>query len=107
MKRPFSIFDFNKKEKSITILYRVVGKGTKQLSTLSTGTELDVLGPLGDGFTVDIEEDNILLIGGGMGIAPLFFLAKKLSSVKKQKNIKAKQITALLGAANKEEIILS
>jgi dihydroorotate dehydrogenase electron transfer subunit len=97
LRRPFSIFDFDAAEKKVEFIYRVVGKGTKVLSKLKIGTELDVLGPLGSPFSLNNMNKEINLIGGGMGIAPLFYLARKLE----------KQNAALkvyLGAADKSEL---
>ena len=95
LRRPFSIFDFDAAEKKLEIIYRVVGKGTKILSNLEKGTDLDLLGPLGTPFSLDEAGGNIHLIGGGMGIAPLHYLAKK---------IKSSRQTVYLGAANKAEL---
>ena len=97
LRRPFSIFDFKQEEKKVEFIYKVVGKGTKVLSKLKTGTELDVLGPLGSPFTLDKMKKEIDLIGGGMGIAPLFYLAQKLEEQNADLKI-------YLGAANKAEL---
>ena len=94
LRRPLSIFDYKEKEKRIEFVYKVIGKGTKILSSMEEGKKIDVLGPLGSGFTLS-ENDNLDLIGGGMGIAPLYYLAKKL---------KAKKISIYLGASNKAEL---
>lgn len=75
LRRPFSIHHIN--ESNVTILYQVKGIGTELLSTKKAGDRLDVMGPIGNGFTIDSNK-NSLLIGGGMGIAPLPFLAKKI-----------------------------
>jgi dihydroorotate dehydrogenase electron transfer subunit len=95
LRRPFSIFDFDAAEKKIEFIYRVVGKGTKILSKLEKETELDVLGPLGTPFSLNQNKGNVHLIGGGMGIAPLYYLAKKLKSSKQK---------VYLGAANQAEL---
>lgn len=95
LRRPFSIFDFDGAEKRVEFIYRVVGKGTKILSEMKKGKELDLLGPLGTPFSLDNAEGNVHLIGGGMGIAPLYYLAKKLKNTKQ---------SIYLGAANKKEL---
>ena len=61
-----------------TIVYKVVGKGTKELSRVVPGDELDVLGPLGNGFSVLATATKHILVGGGVGVAPLVFLANTL-----------------------------
>ena len=95
LRRPFSIFDFDGAEKTIEFIYRVVGKGTKILSETGIGSKLDVLGPLGTPFSLADAKGNVDLIGGGMGIAPLYYLAKKLKSCSQ---------TIYLGAANGAEL---
>ena len=79
LRRPFSIFDH--KDNIIEIIFRVVGKGTEILKNIDKSCELDVIAPLGSGFTI-AENRNVLLVGGGVGNAPLYYLAKKL----KEKN---------------------
>lgn len=76
LRRPISICDFD--EKSITIIYKVVGKGTEKMSCLSLGEKLDILVGLGNGFNVQKAGDRPLIIGGGVGIPPLYYLTKQL-----------------------------
>ena len=76
LKRPFSIHQFYNGD--IKILYRVVGKGTELLSNCSEGSTLEALGPLGNKFPVPSKKKRIILVAGGMGVAPLFYLAEKL-----------------------------
>lgn len=97
LRRPISMFDYN--ETSVSILYEVVGKGTALLSEKKPGEELDILGPLGNGFSMPIDEKKIFIVAGGMGVASLFSLAKE---IKKMKN---KEIFVLMGANNKYKII--
>ena len=75
LSRPISICDAD--ENSMTFLYLVVGKGTKLLSMLKAKDEIQILGPLGNGFTIG-NYKKVALISGGIGIAPLLLLAKKL-----------------------------
>ena len=63
-------------EGRIAILFKVVGKGTFGLSKVQAGNKIDVLGPLGKGFDIAADSKNLLLVGGGIGIAPLIFLAQ-------------------------------
>ena len=76
-RRPFSIAGTN--GQSAEIIYEVVGNGTYYLSSLGIGDSLDIIGPLGTGFKFDKEKSNILLVGGGIGLPPLLFLAQKMS----------------------------
>ncbi len=77
LRRPFSIHQTSAGG-NIQILFKAVGKGTAQLGGLNFGDEVDCIGPLGRGFNLQ-RTGPLCLIGGGMGIAPLYFLAKKLS----------------------------
>ncbi len=78
LRRPFSIASCN--DNKIEIIYKIKGKGTKFIASLSIGNEIDIMGPLGEGFSITGEK--ALLIGGGVGTAPLVFLSKVL----KEKN---------------------
>lgn len=75
--RPISIFKVN--NESYSFLYKVVGKGTERLSLLKKGNKIELLGPLGNGFPCDQLQGKIALVGGGVGIPPLYETAKKLS----------------------------
>ena len=76
LRRPISISDWD--EHTITIIYKVVGRGTEQMSRMSVGQSLDVLTGLGNGFDADVECQQPLLVGGGVGVPPLYRLAKEL-----------------------------
>ena len=76
LRRPISICDWD--EKSVTLLYKVVGGGTDWLSRCTPGQALDALSGLGNGFDVAACGETTLLAGGGIGAAPLFGLAKHL-----------------------------
>ena len=76
LRRPISVCDWA--EGSMTIIYKVVGKGTDQMSKMPVGARLDILTGLGNGYDLDKSGDRPLLIGGGAGIPPMFALAKKL-----------------------------
>jgi dihydroorotate dehydrogenase electron transfer subunit len=71
--RPFSIH--RAEENRIALLFKVVGKGTEWLSRQKKGASLDIFGPLGNGFSIKSTSKNLLLVGGGAGIAPMSFLA--------------------------------
>ncbi|MBO7300405.1 MAG: dihydroorotate dehydrogenase electron transfer subunit [Tidjanibacter sp.] len=76
LRRPISVCDYD--ENTITLLYDVVGEGTRAMSQMEVGTMLDLLTGLGNGFTEDEPTQHPVLLGGGIGCAPLYNLAKKL-----------------------------
>ncbi len=75
--RPISICEVDKEFRSIRVVYRVVGEGTKEFSKLKAGARVDIMGPLGNGYTLK-SEGRALLIAGGIGIPPMLELAKSL-----------------------------
>lgn len=75
LRRPLSLCYKLEREGEIVLVYRVLGQGTEFLSTVSRGDTLDVLGPLGNGFKINGEYDEVAVVGGGIGIAPLVALA--------------------------------
>ncbi len=77
LRRPISVCDYD--DKTVTIIYKVVGDGTKQMESLTAGERLDVLTGLGNGYDVS-KSTKPLLIGGGVGVPPMFNLAKALIS---------------------------
>ncbi|WP_017727237.1 dihydroorotate dehydrogenase electron transfer subunit [Halalkalibacterium ligniniphilum] len=82
LRRPISICDVNSSTSELTMLYRVDGAGTGRLSGRMIGEEIDVLGPLGTGFPVQETKqgETALLIGGGIGVPPLYYLSKQLKA---------------------------
>lgn len=97
LRRPISIHRISKR--SVEILYNVIGRGTEILSKKMPGGVVDIIGPLGRGFSVDKASSSVkMLIGGGMGSAPLLGLAEEL------KRIKTKSII-ILGAKSKDRIL--
>jgi len=76
LRRPFSIADAETADGTITLIYRVIGKGTDEMANMHSSEVLNIEGPLGHGFST--ASGRALLVGGGVGIAPLIFLAKKL-----------------------------
>lgn len=77
LRRPFGIHSIDKKTGAVEILFKKVGRGTEILSNLSAGDTIDIIGPLGNGFDIK-EGKKHFIAGGGMGIAPLLFLAQAL-----------------------------
>ena len=78
LRRPFSVFDY--KEDYVEIMYKILGHGTKDMTNYNLGDELDCLVGLGNGFDVN-KAKKPLLIAGGIGIAPLYNLAKKFNEL--------------------------
>lgn len=95
LRRPISVCF--QEEDELTILFRAVGKGTEALSRCKPGEKIDALLELGNGYDLSRAKENPLLVGGGIGIPPLYYLAREL---KKQ----GKEVTAVLGFNRKEEI---
>jgi len=92
LRRPLSIFNFE--DERLSLLYRVIGKGTEILSTKKRGDTMHVLGPLGKGFPIC--HGPALLVAGGAGVPPIWFLGKLLQQ---------KEISACLGFRNHNEVL--
>ena len=95
LRRPISVFD--SEPGRLTILYKVVGRGTEQMKDLEPGVQLDVLTGLGNGYDLSKAGDRPLLLGGGVGVPPLYLLAKKLRA-------EGKAVTAVLGFNTAAEV---
>ena len=95
LRRPISISDWS--EDTITIIYKVVGRGTEQMSRMAMGQELDVLTGLGNGFDADVECQQPLLVGGGVGVPPLYRLAKELIA-------RGRKVSVVLGFNTAKEV---
>ncbi len=98
LRRPFSIYDLDRQEGVLSITYKVVGLGTEILSQKRQGETLEIMGPLGRPFTQWKEDQKIIMVAGGVGYAPLNFLARELLG----RNIK---LEVLLGARKEEELV--
>ena len=94
LRRPISVCDVN--EDKLTIIYKVVGRGTEQLSQMTEG-ELDVLTGLGNGYNLTKAGDSPVLLGGGVGVPPMYLLCKRLLAMEKK-------VTVILGFNTKSEI---
>jgi len=75
LRRPISICSFDINDMTVTIVYQVKGSGTKSLSLMRSGDSIDILGPLGKGYSLDSSFKKVLLVGGGIGIYPLYSVA--------------------------------
>ena len=98
LRRPISVSDVL--PDGLILYYKVVGEGTRDLSTMAPGTELELLLPLGSGFHPEKCRESALLVGGGLGAAPLYLLAKELLA-------QGKRATAVLGFNRADEICLA
>ena len=85
LRRPISVCDYD--EKTLTIIYKVVGKGTEAMSAMAPGKELDILTGLGNGYDLSCAGENPVLLGGGVGVPPMYNLAKKLVAMGKKVNV--------------------
>ena len=81
LRRPISINYIDRQERQIWLLVQVVGEGTKAMASLKLGDTLNVLFPLGNGFTQAVEGETVLLVGGGVGVAPLLEYGKAIKDV--------------------------
>ena len=97
LRRPFSIAMTRPEQSSLEIVYRVVGKGTKAMVNLKPGDVIDLMGPLGNGFTIPEGGETCLLMGGGCGVAPLWGLAEALHH-------KGNRLIALLGFQSLDKV---
>ena len=95
LRRPISVYD--SVPGSLTILYKVVGKGTEQMAGMKAGETLDVLTGLGNGYDLAKAGDEPLLLGGGVGVPPLYLLAKQLTAA-------GKKVHAVLGFNTAKEV---
>lgn len=98
LRRPISVCDWQDGE--LTLIYKVLGRGTAQMATLPVGAALDVLTGLGNGYDLSPAGEAPLLVGGGVGIPPLYGLAKRLTA-------QGKRVTAVLGFNRESEIFLA
>lgn len=95
LRRPISVCDYD--EQSITLIYKVVGRGTEIMSRMQAGEKLDVLTGLGNGFSLSAATERPLLVGGGVGVPPLYNLARKLKTA-------GKKVQVVLGFNRADEI---
>ena len=94
LRRPISVCDVT--ADTLTIIYKAVGKGTKQMAAMQSGT-LDVLTGLGNGYDLSVAGEKPVLLGGGVGVPPMYLLAKKLIA-------EGKQVKVILGFNTKNEV---
>ena len=95
LRRPISVCDYD--GSTLTIIYKVVGKGTEAMRAMAPGEKLDILTGLGNGYDLSLTGDRPVLLGGGVGVPPMYNLAKKLLE-------QGKQVSVILGFNTKSEI---
>ena len=95
LRRPISVCD--RIDNELTIIYKVVGKGTEMMSKMSEGNILDVLTGLGNGYDLTVSGEKPLLLGGGVGVPPMYMLAKQLIE-------QGKSVSVILGFNTKSEV---
>ena len=95
LRRPISVCDYD--ESTLTIIYKVVGAGTEQMSAMKPGEILDILTGLGNGYDLSLAGDRPVLLGGGVGVPPMYNLAKKLIAM-------GKEVSVILGFNTAGEI---
>lgn len=95
LRRPISVCDCV--GENLTLIYKTVGRGTEQMSRMKNGDELDLLTGLGNGYNTRTSGDSPLLVGGGVGVPPMYMLCKKLIS-------EGKNVTVVLGFNSKDDV---
>ena len=95
LRRPISVCDYD--EKTLTIIYKVVGKGTEAMSAMEQGQKLDILTGLGNGYDLSPSGEHPVLLGGGVGVPPMYNLAKKLVA-------QGKRVSVILGFNTASEV---
>ena len=95
LRRPISVCDYD--DQTLTIIYKVVGKGTEAMSAMEEGKKLDILTGLGNGYDLTLSGDKPVLLGGGVGVPPMYNLAKKLVA-------QGKKVSVILGFNTRSEV---
>jgi dihydroorotate dehydrogenase electron transfer subunit len=98
LRRPFSFFTFDKSRNELSLLVKILGRGSKTLADIQPGERLSLVYPLGKGFTLPTDDDKVLAIGGGSGVAPVLFLAKEAG-------LRPEAMHVLLGARSESDHI--
>lgn len=96
LRRPFSVFEVNYMENTLSLIVKILGRGSKKLTEIKCGEMCNIVYPLGNGFTMPQTDEKVLLIGGGSGVAPMLFLAKV-------GGLEPENVNLLLGARTLED----
>jgi len=100
-RRAFSVYDINPDKSAISVLFKVFGRGTSLMAKMNKGDCLDVLGPLGNGFTLPPATSKAILAAGGVGLPPIYFLAKRML----EKGYNPGNISFFYGGASKSDLV--
>lgn len=98
LRRPFSVFEVDYPNNTLSLIVKILGRGSKVLTDIKEGEKISLIYPLGKSFTIPSANDKILAVGGGSGVAPLLFLAK-------ESKLKAQNADIILGARSAEDHI--
>jgi dihydroorotate dehydrogenase electron transfer subunit len=104
LRRPLTIYRVNTVTGVVSVVYKIRGRGTLLLSRKHPGENIDVLGPLGQGFEIDFSAARSILVSGGIGVASMMFLAEKLAAPPRDKD-QQPHVYALIGAHSPENLI--
>lgn len=91
LRRPFSVFEVDHSENTLSVIVKILGRGSKKLTELIPGEKLSLIYPLGKHFTYPEKDERILAVGGGSGLAPMLFLAK-------ESKLPAENVDIIIGA---------
>jgi len=107
LRRPLSVADVSDDRTRLSLLVREVGKGTAILARTAVGSALDILGPLGRGYTLDVGKDDreFVLVAGGYGVAPIHFAARRLRGMRGR--LGRPRLSVFLGAATAERLVFA
>jgi len=100
LRRPFSIYNYEPGSRTIELVYKVLGEGTRILSEKVMGQSIDVIGPLGNGYELPAKNRRVILVGGGTGLISLYYLTKVLAERRQ------KETTVLAGYSDMKNIII-
>ena len=106
MRRPISVCDADPATGVLTLVFKVVGRGTAALATVREGDRVDLMGPLGNGFPLPPEDAELLLIGGGYGVAPLYFLARSFLARAAGRPEARSSVRLFVGGRTKADLLL-
>ncbi|WP_167618999.1 dihydroorotate dehydrogenase electron transfer subunit [Maribellus sediminis] len=96
LRRPFSVFEVDYEDNTLSMIVKILGKGSGKLTEIKVGSKLSLVYPLGKSFTYPDKDDKILLVGGGSGVAPMLFLAK-------ESGLPISQVDLILGARTSQD----
>ena len=98
LRRPFSIYSVDYKESTISFFIKIIGEGTRILATTPVGNHISTMFPLGNSFTIPKKRENILVVGGGSGVASLMILSQALSE-------NSNKVSILIGARSSNDLV--